>query len=120
MQRNISGLHYQRGYLSAEEQRELLALVEGQTWLTDLKRRVQQYGYRYDYTHRQAGSSSYLGPLPAWLAALALRLRQEGHCSQAPDQVIVNEYLPGQGIASHVDCISCFGDTVLSLSLGSP
>jgi alkylated DNA repair dioxygenase AlkB len=36
-----------------------------------------------------------------------------------PDQVIVNEYLPGQGIARHVDCVPCFGPVVLSLSLGS-
>jgi alkylated DNA repair dioxygenase AlkB len=33
--------------------------------------------------------------------------------------VIINEYVPGQGIALHVDCEPCFGDTILSLSLGS-
>lgn len=33
--------------------------------------------------------------------------------------MIVNEYLPGQGIAAHVDCIPCFGPTILSLSLGA-
>ena len=32
----------------------------------------------------------------------------------------VNEYLPGQGIAQHVDCVPCFGGTVASLSLLSP
>ena len=31
----------------------------------------------------------------------------------------MNEYVPGQGIAPHVDCEPCFEDTVLSLSLGS-
>jgi alkylated DNA repair dioxygenase AlkB len=37
-----------------------------------------------------------------------------------PDQVIINEYLPGQGISPHTDCIPCFGKTIASLSLGSP
>lgn len=36
-----------------------------------------------------------------------------------PDQVIINEYLPGQGITRHIDCVPCFGESVASLSLGS-
>ena len=36
-----------------------------------------------------------------------------------PDQVTVNEYLPGQGIAPHVDTHSAFEDGIASLSLGS-
>jgi alkylated DNA repair dioxygenase AlkB len=34
------------------------------------------------------------------------------------DQMIVNEYQPGSGIPAHVDA-TFFGDTVVSLSLGS-
>ncbi|MEQ8306346.1 MAG: alpha-ketoglutarate-dependent dioxygenase AlkB [Hoeflea sp.] len=37
--------------------------------------------------------------------------------ASAPDQVIVNEDLPGQGISAHVDCVPCFDDTIVSLSL---
>jgi alkylated DNA repair dioxygenase AlkB len=36
-----------------------------------------------------------------------------------PDQVIVNEYEPGQGIARHTDCKPCFGPTVAMVSLAS-
>lgn len=36
-----------------------------------------------------------------------------------PDQVIINEYLPGQGISPHIDCIPCFGEVICSLSLFS-
>ena len=36
-----------------------------------------------------------------------------------PDQVIVNEYEPGQGISSHIDCEPCFANMIVSLSLGS-
>jgi alkylated DNA repair dioxygenase AlkB len=49
----------------------------------------------------------------------ANKLHREGYMPQIPDQLIVNEYNPGQGIASHVDCEPCFGDTIISLSLGS-
>lgn len=35
------------------------------------------------------------------------------------DQVIVNEYLPGQGISAHVDCVPCFGPVIASVSLGA-
>jgi alkylated DNA repair dioxygenase AlkB len=61
----------------------------------------------------------YLGPLPAWAQPLAARLVTEGHMPATPDQVIVNEYEPGQGITPHVDCIPCFGPVVCSLTLGS-
>ncbi len=37
-----------------------------------------------------------------------------------PDQVIINEYLPGQGISPHIDCVPYFGDIICSLSLLSP
>ncbi len=35
-----------------------------------------------------------------------------------PDQAIVKEYLPGQGIAAHIDCGPCFGPQIATLSLG--
>jgi alkylated DNA repair dioxygenase AlkB len=38
---------------------------------------------------------------------------------QEADQVIVNEYRPGQGISPHVDCVPCFGPVVAAISLGS-
>jgi alkylated DNA repair dioxygenase AlkB len=31
--------------------------------------------------------------------------------------VIANEYVPGQGIGAHIDCVPCFDDTIASLSL---
>jgi alkylated DNA repair dioxygenase AlkB len=35
------------------------------------------------------------------------------------NQLIINEYEPGQGINPHVDNTTLFTDTVVSLSLGS-
>lgn len=77
--------------------------IDAAPWRTDLKRRVQHCGYRYDYKARQARREDYLGPLPELFQQLAERLTAEGHFQTVPDQVIVNEYQPGQGISAHID-----------------
>ncbi|MFN3302056.1 MAG: alpha-ketoglutarate-dependent dioxygenase AlkB, partial [Patescibacteria group bacterium] len=75
--------------------------------------------YKYDYKARFIDYSMKIGELPEWVKPFAKKLYQEGYMPAIPDQLIVNEYKQGQGIASHVDCEPCFGDTIISLSLGS-
>jgi alkylated DNA repair dioxygenase AlkB len=115
----IPGLDYIPNYLTPAEQVQLLTAIDHEPWLNDLKRRVQHYGYRYDYTKRTIHESLYLGPLPAWSQPLADRLVRDSWSARPFDQLIINEYLPGQGISSHVDCVPCFDDTIISISLGS-
>lgn len=116
----ISGLDYIPDYIDAMTEAELIKTLDEQTWLSDLKRRVQHYGYKYDYKARGITQELALGPIPSWLVALCDRLYAEGIFSKRPDQVIINEYLPGQGITPHTDCVPCFGKTIASLSLDSP
>ena len=117
---SIAGLSIVPDYLSPTEQSNLRSIIDAQPWLSGLKRRVQHYGYRYDYKKRAVDPSMYLGALPEWVQPLAQRLHDDGHIAVVPDQLILNEYLPGQGISAHVDCVPCFGDTILSITLGSP
>jgi len=112
-----NGLTYLENYISGNEAEKLAESIDDTPWRTDLKRRVQHYGYRYDYKSRQARREDYLGPLPELLQQLAERLTAEGHFQAVPDQVIINEYKPGQGITAHIDCQPCFGATIASLSL---
>lgn len=116
---SIPGLRYLPECISRQEEAELIRTIDAQPWITELKRRVQHYGYRYDYKARCVVPESWLGPLPEWLSPYADRLRANGFFPQLPDQVIINEYEPGQGIAPHIDCVPCFTDTIASLSLGS-
>lgn len=116
---SVAGLGYVEGWIAAEEERALLAAIDALPWSEELRRRVQHHGYRYAYRGRKVDAAEALGPLPGWAQALAQRLVAEGRFAAAPDQVIVNEYLPGQGISAHVDCVPCFGPTIASLSLGS-
>jgi ribA/ribD-fused uncharacterized protein len=115
---NIPGLKYFAEYLDDAEEAGLLQAIDAEPWRNDLKRRVQHYGWRYDYKAHTIDPSAYLGPLPTWTKPLVERLIGEGHMS-APDQLIVNEYAPGQGISAHVDCPECFGTVICSMSLGS-
>lgn len=112
-----NGLIYLENYVSEDEADRLVQEIDVGPWRTDLKRRVQHYGYRYDYKARKAHREDYLGPLPSSFQKLAERLTAEGHFQSVPDQVIVNEYQPGQGISAHIDCQPCFGETIASLSL---
>ena len=116
----IAGLLYVENAINERRERELIKWIESRPWTTAIvsnesgtdstDRKVQHYGKEYVYTTRTLRDAA---PIPdifrelaAWLAIRA-------------DQIIVNKYEPGQGIAPHIDNLSLFGDTVSSLSLGS-
>ena len=115
----IQGLTYVSNFIDKLEVKSFIDAINSEQWLSDIKRRVQHYGYKYDYKARSIDYSMFIGQLPHWAMTMAQRLFDEKHIDVLPDQLIINEYEPGQGIANHVDCEPCFGDTVISISLGS-
>ncbi|MBK0403055.1 alpha-ketoglutarate-dependent dioxygenase AlkB [Adhaeribacter sp. BT258] len=115
----INGLEYMPKFISKPEHESLLKKIDSEPWLLDLKRRVQHYGYKYDYQKRSIDPSMKVGELPEWALDIGSRMYNYGILSFMPDQVIVNEYEPCQGIAQHIDCEPCFENTIVSLSLGS-
>ncbi|MBD2013771.1 alpha-ketoglutarate-dependent dioxygenase AlkB [Microcoleus sp. FACHB-53] len=117
--KKVPGLAYISNYLNPDEQDDLLNIIDQQTWSIKDQRRIQEYGYKYDYQDGFFVASTHLGTLPDWAQSIAVRLAQDNLIVNIPDQVIVNEYQPGQGIVSHTDCIPCFGNTIVTLSLGS-
>lgn len=110
----VPGLKFREDFISPREEEELLASVEGEEWSYQWQRRTQFYGTRYlpgeGYKHDD------LLPLPSWSDPFRQRLFDMGLVPRLPNQIGVNEYLPGQGIAGHVDFL---GGSVVSLSLGS-
>lgn len=114
----IEGLYYKEEFISGAEEKALIEKIDAQSWLSDLKRKTQHYGYRYDYTKRTVDSSSYLGSLPDFCYELLAKVGI--FFGSPPNQLIINDYQPGQGISPHVDCISCFGPVIASISLLSP
>jgi alkylated DNA repair dioxygenase AlkB len=112
----VPGLLCVHRWLDEGGQRRLAADIDAAPWSSQLRRRVQHYGHRYDYGRRGVGGAP-VPPLPGWAMTLARRLHEDGHFDRPPDQVIVNEYLPGQGISAHTDRVPCFGPVVASISL---
>lgn len=62
-----------------------MAMLDAGEWNTELKRRVQHFGYRYDYKARAITADAYQGKLPAWLEIFAERLAETGYCRSLPD-----------------------------------
>ena len=113
----MPGLTLIPDFISETEEEEILAKIEQSEWSTELKRRVQHYGWQYGYKSRRIDPSMHIGPLPDWANEIARRLVDRGYFqSGLPDQVIVNEYLGDQGISPHVDSPS-FTDVVATVSL---
>ena len=102
-------------FVTPAEEARILLRIAGAPWLTELRRRVQHYGFRYSYrgTSRPVPAT----PFPRWASAMAERLRAH-FAGSLPVQCIVNEYRPGQGIGMHADHRD-FGGVVASLSLGA-
>ena len=112
----VPGLGYVKDFLTEKEEAELVAVIDRGEWSSELRRRVQHHGWRYDYEARKVDPSMYLGPLPPWADELARRLEEAGLVPRRPDQVIVNEYVGDQGIGAHVDSPS-FADGIATISL---
>ncbi len=113
----IPGLGTLDAFLSEDEAAAVMAAIDGVPWDAGMRRRVQHYGWRYDYKRRSVDRSQRIGPLPDWAQALAERLHHQRLLAHVPDQVIVNEYVGKQGISKHVDCEPCFDDGIAMVSL---
>ena len=117
--KGVCGLEMYPNFIDNNTEKFLIKQIDNSHWLNDLSRRVQHYGFKYDYRARRIDNSFYLGKLPEWLTEIAKKIYDKGFIDFIPDQAIINEYESGQGIAPHIDCEPCFGDTIISLSLGS-
>lgn len=120
---SIDGLTLLDNFITPAEHDELLAFFNQQEWhstsASTLTRRVQQYGFQYQYD-RKHSTPQQTTAIPGICAPLLQRLADRRvFVPRAPDQLIVNEYKPGQGIAAHVDHTVHFGGVVASLTLGS-
>lgn len=126
----VPGLVFRENFISSEEAEKLLVEIDSGTWVSKIKRRVQHYGYAFNYAKLCVDVDQQLGPLPSFCDPLLQRIlaasdellppstvNSSGACRL--DQLTINEYVPGVGIAFHVDAHSSFEDGIVILSLGS-
>ena len=113
---SVPGFSLQSNYVSAAEERELLAHIEGGPWEQDWRRRIQQYGLGYVGEH--GGNPTWIRDFPSWLIPLAKRVQEDAAFDRFPENCVINEYIPPLGIGTHRD-YPAFGPTIACVSLGS-
>lgn len=129
---HIKGLMCTGPLRTPEEQAELLRRIDEECWEPFIKsaapdarplpgaRRVQHYGYKYDYHRRSVAPTR---PIPDYLMEMAAQFpageKKEADGTRAAgwNQCIVNEYRPGQGITWHTDA-RLFGPSIICFTLG--
>ncbi len=127
MQHNeIEGLYIIPEFISDIEEEQLKRATDAEVWSgvtsSANSRRVQQYGYKYVYTAKYVNPNASIGSLPNWSTFLEQKICEIPIVKQLqttrPNQLIVNEYRPGQGIGAHIDA-KIFADPVITVSTGS-
>ena len=114
-QKHPKGLAYISEFITQAEESELWTNINFQPWSTEISRRTQHYGYAYPYHAKNRLVPT--AAIPNFM--LPVKHRLDSTFGQIFDQVIINEYTPGQGIGTHTDSTKLFGGTIISLSLGS-
>lgn len=116
-----NGLTIVEEFLTVSEHDNCLGEIDSQPWSTDLNRRTQHYGSKYDYTTGKAVGAGSAPEPPAPLREVAAKLVGSGFYDVEPDQIIVNEYVVDdenvQGIAAHRDRTDSFGPVIATVSL---
>ena len=74
----IPGLVDRPDFITPSEEMQLIESIDSAPWNTELVRRDQHYGWRYDYNQRYIDESMHIRPLPDWAQELAHRLVRDG------------------------------------------
>lgn len=70
----IPGLNYIPEYITPIQEEIFVKTVDSMPWILEIKRRVQHYGYKYDYKSKSIDHRHYLGSIPDWLIIFAIIL----------------------------------------------
>ncbi|KAL3915821.1 MAG: hypothetical protein SGPRY_007067 [Prymnesium sp.] len=114
----VATVRHVGGWLSEEEEMELLDCVDNSpthSWTQLRGRRLQQYGGT-----PLPSEPMKVEALPAWISSVVARVVDAGVFppSLPPNHVLLNEYLPGQGIDPHRDG-PLYHPLVAIISMGS-
>ena len=117
METKVPGLFIYPDFIDSAKEVELLHEIDSNTWMVDYLRRLQYYGYR-----NELDKPYDLIPFPIQIPTQIYNLSQEivrqGILNLQPDQVIINEYIPGEGIKPHKDR-AYYENQICGVNLGS-
>ncbi|WP_293789054.1 alpha-ketoglutarate-dependent dioxygenase AlkB [uncultured Pedobacter sp.] len=98
----IPGFFLYPDFISEAEEQQLLDEIDSQPWMVDYARRLQYYGFRNELEAPYALIGIPL-PIPPIINELGRKIHALNNLEYVPDQVIINEYQPGEGIRPHKD-----------------
>lgn len=117
METALPGLFLYPDFIDEAMEQQLLNEIDSQTWIVDYLRRLQYYGYR-----NELDPPYDLIPFPVAMPPLMYELSQKMVEQKIillqPDQVIINEYVPGEGIKPHKDR-AYYENQICGVNLGS-
>ncbi|GAG57547.1 unnamed protein product [marine sediment metagenome] len=113
----MDSLVYIPNFITAEEECIFVNYFAScDKWHMRGKRRMQAYGYKYEKGDFATGLRK-TQEIPNTFLSLVHNINLT--TDRNFNQMTVNEYLPGQGIDSHYDHKTRFGDSIAGISLGS-
>lgn len=117
METSVPGLYLYPDFISEHYENELLSEIDGQIWMVDYSRRLQYYGFRNELEEPYELISIPI-PIPEKIYQLSEQIIDKGLIDMQPDQVIINEYNPGEGIRPHKDR-NYYENQICGVNLGS-
>ena len=117
METSVPGLYLYPDFISEHYENELLSEIDGQIWMVDYSRRLQYYGFRNELEEPYQLISIPI-PIPEKIYQLSEQIIDKELIDMQPDQVIINEYNPGEGIRPHKDR-NYYENQICGVNLGS-
>lgn len=117
METAVPGLLLYPDYINESIEAEMLHEIDHQIWIVDYDRRLQYYGYRNEL-ESPYDLVEFPVSMPPLMYNLSKQIVEQQIIRFQPDQVIVNEYSPGQGIRPHKDR-NYFENQICGVNLGS-
>jgi alkylated DNA repair protein alkB family protein 8 len=71
----IPGLYIIPDFVSKYEEQQLLLHIDQQPWQQLSKRRVQHYGYKFEYTQRGVDLNQQVEAMPDWTHTVVQRVQ---------------------------------------------
>jgi alkylated DNA repair dioxygenase AlkB len=117
METAVPGLFLYPDFISEAKEAQLLNEIDSQTWIVDYLRRLQYYGYRNELD-KPYDLIEFPIAMPPLIEQLSHEIVEQGIILLQPDQVIINEYVPGEGIKPHKDR-AYYENQICGVNLGS-
>ena len=117
METLVPGLFLYHDFITESMEEDLISEIDNQTWVVDYNRRLQYYGYRNEL-ETPYSLVTFPVPMPPLIYKLSQTLVERKIVSIQPDQVIINEYAPGEGLRPHKDR-NYFENQICGVNLGS-